>query len=67
VAVIRGNLTLKIGEPGPMGSILVAGEPGSDIIGELKPIAGEAVIKKPARAPSTPPSSARGCGSSAWL
>jgi nicotinamidase-related amidase len=45
----RGRLKAGIGDPGPMGRILVRGEAGHDIVKELSPEAGEPVIDKPGK------------------
>ena len=45
----RGNPALRIGDVGNMGRILIAGEPGNQIIDALAPVAGEIVIDKPGK------------------
>ncbi|WP_096699100.1 cysteine hydrolase family protein [Polaromonas sp. AER18D-145] len=45
----RGNPSLRIGDMGAMGRILIAGEPGNQIIPALAPLPGEIAIDKPGK------------------
>ncbi|SEO73459.1 cysteine hydrolase family protein [Aquisalimonas asiatica] len=57
----RGAPRLRIGDRGPMGRILIEGEPGNDFVAELKPREDEHVISKPGKG------AFYGTGLDAWL
>ena len=45
----RGALSCGIGDPGPLGRVLVAGEPGAGFVPELLPQPGDIVLRKPGK------------------
>jgi nicotinamidase-related amidase len=45
----RGVPSMRIGDPGPRGRILIRGEEGHGIVDELAPAAGEPVVDKPGK------------------
>jgi nicotinamidase-related amidase len=46
---LRGAPSMRIGDPGPMGRILIDGEPGAGFVAGLEPLAGEIEIAKPGK------------------
>ena len=47
--LLRGRPSLRIGDAGPMGRILIVGEPGAGFVPALMPKAGDVVIAKPGK------------------
>jgi nicotinamidase-related amidase len=46
---LRGAPSMRIGDPGPMGRILIDGEPGAGFVAGFEPRAGEIEIVKPGK------------------
>jgi len=46
---LRGDCRIRIGDLGPMGRLLIDGEPGNAIVEELSPIENEVEISKPGK------------------
>lgn len=46
---LRGDCRIRIGDAGPMGRLLIDGEPGAAIVPELAPVPGEYDIAKPGK------------------
>ena len=42
-------MSCGIGDPGPLGHVLVVGEPGSDFVAECLPLAGKTMLRKPGK------------------